>query len=208
MAINYTFEKDPKPFFVGFDDVDASLKAVLEEMAHVEFDPTVFPFYDMHKLDNRHYMIEMHIPGFKASELEVEVADSLLRVKGERVSAFAEKEHIFSGISTPLKFTKIFRLSDSVVVKVIEYIDGCLIIGFEKVLPDLQREGRYPLSFKRGVTQMLPPPAPPVVEPEVPAAPAAPVVEPAPVAPVAPAAPVPAPIAVTLTEPTAPAASN
>lgn len=209
MSISYLFEKDPKPFFVGFDDVDAALKAVVEEMQHAEFDPSVFPFYNMHKLDSRHYVLEMHMPGFKADELDVEVAESIMRVKGTRVSTFADKEHIFSGISTPLEFTKMFRLSDSVVVSTIDYFDGALIIGFEKVLPELAREGRYPLSFKRGVTSMIPPPPPPPApEPEVPPAPAVPVAPATPEVPVAPAAPVaepvvvapPAPIAVVTTE--------
>jgi len=205
-SISYLFEKDPKPFFIGFDDVDAALNAVIEEMQHAEFDPSVFPFYNMHKIDNRHYALEMHIPGFKASELEVEVAESIMRVKGARVSAYADKEHIFSGIVTPLEFTKMFRLSDSVVVGTIDYFDGALIIGFEKVLPELAREGRYPLSFKRGVTAMIPPPPPPPAPAsEVPPAPVAPTVPEVPVAPAVPVAePVvvatPAPIAVVTTE--------
>lgn len=180
---DYNFVQDPISGFVGFMDLDAVLKAIQSDAGNPDFDNSVFPYFNIHSND-KHYMVDLSIPGYADADLTIAVANGVLNVTGKKVDAYEGVNSVYNGDHTPLGFSKSFRLYDTLVVETIKHVDGILSIAFVKMLPDPSREGFYPVTFTRGVTPMIVPPAPepePVVEPTPePVANTEPVVEPAP----------------------------
>ena len=163
--LDYQFSQDPTPGFVGFFDLDTTLKAIQSDAGNPDFDVTVFPFYNIHS-DNTHYMLDISVPGYASSDMTVKVVDGVLHVTGNRADKYDGVTSVWNGDTNPLTFTKSFRLFDTLVVDAIKHVDGILTIKFLKLLPDLSREGHYPIEFVRGTTPMIDdtPPAP-VVDP-------------------------------------------
>lgn len=197
---DYNFPQDPISSFVGFMDLDAVLKAIQSDAGNPDFDNSVFPFYNIHSND-KHYMVDLSIPGYADSDLTIAVSNGVLNVTGKKADAYDGVNSVYAGDSTPLAFSKSFRLYDTLVIETIKHVDGILSITFNKMLPDSTREGFYPVAFTRGVTPMIVPPAPEpapapvtptpdpiVVTPEPVVDPAPVVVDPAPVANVEPVA--------------------
>lgn len=157
---DYNFTQDPISGFVGFMDLDAVLKAIQSDAGNPDFDVSVFPFFNIHS-DDKHYMIDLSIPGYADTDLTIAVANGVLNITGKKDDSYAGVNSVFGGDNTPLTFSKSFRLYDTLVIDTITHVNGILSIKFVKMLPDPTREGFYPVSFTRGVTPMIVP-TPPV----------------------------------------------
>jgi HSP20 family molecular chaperone IbpA len=204
MSIQYTFDKDPTPIFIGYADVDHDLQAVNQELYQQEFDPGHWPFFKITR-NPRAIRIDLHVASYKQNELDVAVdSEGVLTITGTRVMVDTDMSVVFDGIVQPDSFKRQFRLADNIVIDSVGYADGCLTIMTKVMF--LDRAGDYGANFKPGDTPVQPePPAPPVVEPEpvvepVPEPTPEPVVEPTP-EPVVEPAPEPAPAPEPVVEP-------
>jgi molecular chaperone IbpA len=120
----------PRSSFVGFDHMLEELdRAARHANDH-------YPPHNIVKLDTHDYLIELAVAGFKRDELEIEVNDRTLSVKGEHVSQ--GREYIHKGISAK-KFHRTFRLSEYVKVYGADLVDGVLAIELKVVLPEEKR---------------------------------------------------------------------
>lgn len=122
----------PRSAFVGFDHLFNELENVTRHAKDH------YPPHNIVKLcdDNEEYLIELALAGFSKDEVEVEVKDRTLTVRGEHV--VKGREYIHKGISTK-KFTRDFRLSEYVQVAGADMKDGILSIHLKVVVPDNQR---------------------------------------------------------------------
>ncbi len=123
---------------IGFDRVfDA-----VTRLHHTEGGQSnAFPPYNIKRIDDENYEIQIAIAGFKKSELDVTVEDGNLIVKGEQEKS--EDDFIHKGIAER-NFTRTWSLADTVKVSGSEFKDGVLSISLVNEIP----EEKKPQSIK------------------------------------------------------------
>jgi molecular chaperone IbpA len=127
----------PRSAFVGFEKIMDELESVARH-AQDHYPPT-----NILKTAEHQYLIELAVAGFSEDELDIEVKDRTLTVKGEHVAQ--GREYIHRGISTK-KFSRSFRLSEYVEVKGAEFKNGLLAIELEVVIPEQMRPRKIPIG--------------------------------------------------------------
>tara|TARA_B100001093_G_scaffold375680_1_gene360751 strand:- start:592 stop:1110 length:519 start_codon:yes stop_codon:yes gene_type:complete len=120
----------PRSSFVGFDHLFNELEFTAK---HAQ---DHYPPHNIIRATETDYLIELAIAGFTKDEINIEVKDRTLTVKGEHVSK--GREFIHRGISTK-KFKRTFRLSEHVHVNGADIQDGILAIELQYVIPEDQR---------------------------------------------------------------------
>lgn len=124
--------KDFDRFYVGFDDHVAKMAEV-----HKEFVKNIpgYPPYNIRKVGENKYQIEMAVAGFGKQDLDIEIADSKLIIKGSAASTQEDADYMFRGIGTRA-FTRTFAIDDHVEVQSAELVNGMLKVFLEKLIPE------------------------------------------------------------------------
>ena len=123
---------DLRPFSVGFDDLFDHFNNTLE---YTVKQPTSYPPYNINKVDDLNYQIEMALAGFGKKDIEVKSANSQLTIKSVESDDKDEKETLHRGISKR-KFSRTFTLADDIKVNGAKLKDGMLLVELEKVVPE------------------------------------------------------------------------
>ena len=123
---------DLRPFSVGFDDLFDHFNNTLEYTVKQQ---TSYPPYNINKVDDLNYQIEMALAGFNKKDIEIKSADSQLTIKSVENDDKDEKETLHRGISKR-KFSRTFTLADDIKVNGAELKDGMLLIDLEKIVPE------------------------------------------------------------------------
>ena len=126
---------DLRPFSVGFDELFDHFNNTLEYTVKQQ---TSYPPYNINKIDDLNFQIEMALAGFSKKDIEVKYADNQLTIKSVESDDKDEKDVIHRGISIR-KFSRSFTLADDVVVNGAELKDGMLIVELEKIVPDSKK---------------------------------------------------------------------
>ena len=138
---------------VGFDNLLREVEYMLNDDAK----PSTFPPHNIIKDENR-YVVELAIAGFKREEIDISVEDGTLIIKGEQKESQTNGEYLHRGIGTR-SFTKTIKLSDTVVVRGAELIDGILRVGLENVIPEHKKPRKVEISampiFAQSVEKQL-----------------------------------------------------
>ena len=92
-----------------------------------------FPPYNIRKDGEEKYTIEMAVAGFSQEDLEIELKEGVLTVKSK--SEKEEKEYLHRGIARRA-FSRNFTLSDDIVVKGADLVNGMLTIALERIVPE------------------------------------------------------------------------
>ena len=129
---------DLDKYFVGADKVLKSLATANDLMAK---NIPGYPPYNIVKTGDNSYTIELAVAGFGKHNLDIELANNTLVVKGGlSVDDMAEEtvnpvQYLWKGIADRY-FTRKFTLADSVEVRNAELVNGMLKIFLEHVIPD------------------------------------------------------------------------
>jgi len=125
---------DLRPYSVGFDNIFDHFSNTLE---YTHSQNQSYPPYNINKVDELNWQIEMALAGFSKNDIEVTYANNQLTIKStfEKDGKDEGKESVHRGISKR-QFTKRFTLADEVVVNAAELKDGMLRIELEKVVPE------------------------------------------------------------------------
>ena len=117
------------PYSIGFDNLfDRLFDMDLESSSS-------YPPYNISKVDDNNYIIEMALAGFNKDDIEIELADSELTVRSKkREDSNKDVNLIHQGISHR-SFNRKFTLSEEILVKNAEMKNGMLIIKLEKFIP-------------------------------------------------------------------------
>jgi molecular chaperone IbpA len=107
-----------------------------------------YPPYNIAKLDDTHYVVEIAVAGFKDAELDVELKDNVLTVRGEQVKPDAEPEYLHKGISAR-NFVRTFTLADDVEVRAATVQNGILAVALEHVVPEEKQPKKIAITFKK-----------------------------------------------------------
>ena len=121
---------DLRPFSVGFDDLFDHFNNQLEIKQTVSYPP-----YNINRIDDLNYQIEMALAGFSKTDIDIKYADNQLTIKSVDSEDKEEKETLHRGISKR-KFSRTFTLADDIKVNGAELKDGMLLIELEKIVPE------------------------------------------------------------------------
>ncbi len=130
------------PQFVGFDQLFNELERIVEGQAVPKLN--TFPPHNVLKVDDSHYVVEMAVAGFGQDEVDVEIHDGTLIVKGEKKDQ-TEVDYLYRGIATR-SFTKSIRLNDSIEVRGAQFKDGILKIALENIIPEHKKPRKVEFS--------------------------------------------------------------
>ena len=121
---------DLRPFSVGFDDLFDHFNNQLE----IKQTPS-YPPYNINRIDDLNYQIEMALAGFSKNDIDIKYADNQLTIKSVDSEDKKEKETLHRGISKR-KFSRTFTLAEDMKVNGAELKDGMLLIELEKIVPE------------------------------------------------------------------------
>ncbi len=121
---------DLRPFSVGFDDLFDHFNNQLE----IKQTPS-YPPYNINRIDDLNYQIEMALAGFSKTDIDIKYADNQLTIKSVDSDDKKEKETLHRGISKR-KFSRTFTLAEDMKVNGAELKDGMLLIELEKIVPE------------------------------------------------------------------------
>jgi molecular chaperone IbpA len=115
---------------LGFENFIRDVEKILDS----EVKQSTFPPHNIIKsLDNRYY-IELAIAGFTKDDIDIQVQEGNLIIKGEKKHK-DEVTYLHQGIGTR-SFTKVITIADTIIVKGADIKDGILRIGLENVIPE------------------------------------------------------------------------
>jgi molecular chaperone IbpA len=116
---------------VGFDSIFKRLNELADGLPKI---PT-YPPYNIRKVEDNKYVIEMAVAGFGKQDLELELQEGVLTIKGSTSTDTDGEEFVFKGIADRA-FTRKFTLADTVEVKNADLINGMLKIWLERFIPE------------------------------------------------------------------------
>jgi molecular chaperone IbpA len=129
---------------IGFDQLFEQLNRTF---ANSKTDGN-YPPHNVVRLDDTHYVIELAVAGFSESEIDVELKENVLTVKGYQGKSETEIEYLHKGISTR-NFTRTFPLAEHVEVRGATVQNGILAITLEQVIPEEQKAKKIQITFAK-----------------------------------------------------------
>lgn len=122
----------PRNAFLGFDHIFDELERVT---SHAK---DTYPPHNVVKYDNNKYDIELAVAGFSKSDINIELKEHILNIKGERGPRRDQELYVHKGISGR-KFERQYRLSEYAEVTGADLTDGILTVSIEVILPEEKR---------------------------------------------------------------------
>ncbi len=121
---------------VGFD----RMFGLLDSFAAADGSAQTYPPYNIERTGENAYRVSMAVAGFGEGDLNVEVKENTLTVKGEKKSETEEneKEFLYRGIASRA-FERRFQLADHVEVKGANLVNGLLHIDLVRDIPEAMK---------------------------------------------------------------------
>ena len=115
------------PFFLGFNDQFVRWESNKKTTSS-------FPPYNVKKIDEDNYTIELAVAGYDRSELEINVEKDTLTIKSDKEND-DKSEFMHRGIAGR-NFTQHFTLGEYMIVKSASLENGLLSVKIEREIPD------------------------------------------------------------------------
>ena len=135
MTRNLSVWNSLRPFSVGFDSIFDEFDRMLESTERYNSN---YPPYNIHKLSDTDYKIDVALAGYSKDDIELELKDNTLTVRNkakEKVINENGNGVIHKGIATR-QFERSFTISEDIKVKNAELINGLLKIVLERIIPE------------------------------------------------------------------------
>jgi molecular chaperone IbpA len=134
-------------FAVGFDNVFDELMRVTSQQSNTNYPP-----YNIIKHTDDQFAIELAVAGFRDGEIDVEVENNQLTIRGEQAIEVNEEgntvEYLHRGISAR-NFVRTFTLADHVEVVDARIANGILTISLERKIPEEKKPKKIAISFNK-----------------------------------------------------------
>ena len=131
----------PRNAFLGFDH----LFDELEQITNHANDS--YPPHNVIKHGDHKYDIELAIAGFSKDDINIELKEHVLTIKGDSGKE-KDRKYVHKGISGR-KFMKSFRLSEYAEVSGADLTDGILTVSIEVILPKEKRPQQIEIGTGR-----------------------------------------------------------
>ena len=139
-----TFDKNKfMPYSIGFDDL-------FDKLFDIDFKNDSYPHYNISKISDNNYLIEMALAGFNKNQIEIQISDGELTVMSKKKLDHSNEKSkdssfIHQGISQR-SFIRKFTLSDEIEVKNADMKNGMLYIKLEKIIPEHKKPKMIPIK--------------------------------------------------------------
>jgi molecular chaperone IbpA len=144
--------KDFDRFFVGFDKVAEKMASVADQAQTLA---AKYPPYNLKKIDENKYTIELAVAGFAKQDLEIEIVDDKLIIKGNTTSGEPAEQDSTGDWTWPQMlhqglamrpFTRTFTLSDNVEIRGASLLNGILKIVLEAIIPEHKKPKKVEIA--------------------------------------------------------------
>lgn len=127
---------------VGFD----RLFNLLDQMGTVD-STTTYPPYNIERTGENAYRITVAVAGFTEQDLDIEVKENTLAIRGDRKAESASKagEVLYQGIAARA-FERRFQLADHVEVRGATLANGLLHVDLVREIPEAMKPRRIPIA--------------------------------------------------------------
>ena len=131
---------------IGFDKMFDELNKTFANSVAAD----KYPPHNVVQLDDTHFVVELAVAGFNESEIDVELANNVLTIKGEKVKAedAPELTYLHRGISSR-NFTRTFPLAENVEVHGATVQNGILTVALELVIPEEKKPKKIAIAFNK-----------------------------------------------------------
>ena len=119
---------------IGFD----RMASLLDNAMRSQKASTGFPPYDIEATGENRYAITLAVAGFDESELEIQVENGVLLVRGKRADENDEKSYLYRGIANR-SFERKFNLADHIEVSGADLRNGLLTVSLVKEIPEAMK---------------------------------------------------------------------
>lgn len=141
--------KDMDKFFVGFDEQFNRLAKIHDDLTK---NIPNYPPYNIKKLEDNKYVIELAVAGFARQDIEITLEDNKLIIKG---SAQDDTDNfVFKGIANRA-FTRAFALDDQIEIKDAAMFNGMLKIALERIIPEHRKPRKIEVKDNSAATTKL-----------------------------------------------------
>lgn len=144
-----SFAKSFLPTTIGFDEAFKNLESVTRTIQKAV--PS-YPPYNIKKVSENKYVIELAVAGFGKQDLEMELNEGVLSIKGRTsldtlTKDGVEQTYLYKGIADRA-FTRQFTLADTIEIKNAELINGMLKVWLENIIPDHKKPKKIDIVDK------------------------------------------------------------
>ena len=119
---------------IGFD----RMASLLDSAMRGQNTAAGFPPYDIESTGEDRYAITLAVAGFDESELDIQVENGVLRVRGKKADTGEDKSYLYRGIANR-SFERKFNLADYIEVSGAELKNGLLIVSLVKEIPEAMK---------------------------------------------------------------------
>lgn len=121
------------------------LPSLLDTTSRTGQDLGGYPPYNIEVLEENRYELTLAVAGFDRSELDIQVEDGVLTVKGETSEVSGERKFLHRGIANR-KFERRFNLADHVEVVNAELKNGLLTVDLVREIPEAMKPQRIAIK--------------------------------------------------------------
>jgi len=132
MVNTFTWDLFNDPFFIGFDKFTNRLSTA-------QLNSTGFPPYNVRKIDEDTYVVELAVAGFESESLSITEHNGTLSIKGEKPED--KEEYLHKGIAGR-KFTRTFALGEYMYVDSADLSNGMLYVIIKRNIPE-EKKPKY-----------------------------------------------------------------
>jgi molecular chaperone IbpA len=136
--------------FVGFEQMFEDINRAFGNMPSKQDN---YPPYNISRIAENQYLIELAVAGFRESELDVETVvngygQNVLTVRGVRESQDKKQEYLHRGLAMR-NFEKTFTLNENVEISNAMVENGILSIRLEHRVPETQKPKKVAITFSK-----------------------------------------------------------
>lgn len=126
---------------IGFDRMGSLLdNALRSQKAGVGFPP-----YDIESTGENRYAITLAVAGFDESELDIQVENGVLSVRGKKSDEVEDRSYLYRGIANR-SFERKFNLADHVEVSGADLKNGLLTVSLVREIPEAMKPRSIAIS--------------------------------------------------------------
>lgn len=129
-------------FFVGYEPLVKRMAEAAEQTVKLTQN---YPPYNIKKIDENRYTIELAVAGFCKQDLEIEIVDDKLIIKGNTHAGETSEQDsngdwtfptvLYQGLAMR-PFTRTFNLADNVEIRGATLLNGILKVVLEAIVPE------------------------------------------------------------------------
>lgn len=119
---------------VGFDRFESLINSALR----ADSGKDSYPPYNIEVLEENHYAIRLAVAGFTSDEINIQLEQGVLTIRGEKTTDEEQRQYLYQGIANR-SFERKFNLAEYIEVTDAELVNGLLSIRLVKELPEAMK---------------------------------------------------------------------